>query len=122
MDPLSIILMFGLPILSKALFPGGDDNTTTQTTETPAATPFDPAYSMLSPALLSMLMQNYGRLSGAGFPGGKKIGGDMMSDIISQVSGAWPDILAGYGGSATGKTRPKGTISRKTLTSPGVNG
>jgi hypothetical protein len=94
------------PLLQDALT-GGQDNKTTQTTTTPAPTPFDPAYSMLSPALLSMLAQNVNRLSGAGFPGGKKIGGDMMNDIIAQVSGAWPDIVAGYGGGSNEECRYK---------------
>lgn len=89
------------PLFSDAIS-GGQDNTTTQTTTTPPPTPFDPAYSMLSPALMSMLAQNVNRLSGAGFPGGKGIGGDLMADMIAQVSQAWPDIMGGYGGPATG--------------------
>ncbi len=113
--PFWILAMLGAPIIDSLL--GGQDNTTTQTTETPPQTPFDPAYSMLSPALMSLLAQNVNRLSGAGFPGGKGIGGDLMSDIIAQVSQAWPDIIAGYGGSA--KADPSCTTKCNARYGPG---
>jgi hypothetical protein len=110
-----------IPIIIS-LLQGGNENKTTQTTETPAPTPFDPGYSMLSPALMSMLAQNVNRLSGAGFPGGKGIGGDMMNDIIGQVSQAWPDIIEGYGGAATRKAGPKRSVGRGALREPVVSG
>jgi len=66
---------------------------TTQTTVTPPWQPKDPGYNIMSPYLMSMLTQNMGRLSGAGYPGGKGIGGDMTSQLIDMLSKSWPDIL-----------------------------
>ncbi len=91
-----------LPWLWSSLF-GGDKNKqqptdtttqdTTQTTVTPPWQPRDPGYNVLSPYLLSMLTQNMGRLSGAGYPGGKGIGGDMTKQLIDMIGKSWPDIL-----------------------------
>ncbi len=116
--PFWILAMLGAPLIDALT--GGQDNTTTQTTETPAPTPFDPGYAALSPALMSILLQNYGRLSGAGFPGGKGIGGDLMSDIIGQVAQSWPDIIEGYGsGGAKGQSCEKQCASSGGKDSPG---
>lgn len=118
--PFWILAMLGAPLIDALT--GGNDNKTTQTTTTTPPAPFDPAYSMLSPALMSILAQNVNRLSGAGFPGGKGIGGDLMADIIAQVSKAWPDILEGYGGPATGKAGPRKGVARGSLKNPVVSG
>ncbi len=115
--PFWILAMLGAPLIDALT--GGQDNTTTQTTETPAPTPFDPGYAALSPALMSILLQNYGRLSGAGFPGGKGIGGDLMSGIIDKVAESFPDIIAGFGGPATGAPQLRKNVSRGSLKAPG---
>jgi hypothetical protein len=73
---------------------------TTQTTVTPPWQPKDPGYNIMSPYLMSMLTQNMGRLSGAGFPGGKGIGGDMTQSIIDLISKSWPDIMGNAGKTA----------------------
>ena len=105
-DPWSLLML--APSLLQLLFGGNKGDTqqqtqdTTQTTTTPAWQPRDPGYSILSPYLLSMLTQNMGRLSGAGFPGGKGIGGDMTTQLIDLISSSWPDIMASY-------TKPAGT-------------
>lgn len=87
--------------LLPMLFGGSSaDRSTTSTgttsTTTPAWKPKDPGYAMLSPALLSILMQNYGRLSGAGYPGGKSIGGDWTSGIVDTLKNAQGDIFNAY--------------------------
>jgi hypothetical protein len=74
---------------------------TTQTTVTPPWQPKDPGYNIMSPYLMSMLTQNMGRLSGAGFPGGKGIGGDMTQSIIDLIGKSWPDIMGNAGKTAT---------------------
>jgi len=111
-DPWSLLML--APSLLQLLFGGNKGDTqqqtqdTTQTTTTPAWQPRDPGYSILSPYLLSMLTQNMGRLSGAGFPGGKGIGGDMTTQLIDLISSSWPDIMASY-------TKPAESTTTETL-------
>jgi hypothetical protein len=104
------IIMALLGTLLPALFPGSkEDRSTTSTGNTtgttsttiPAWKPKDPGYAMLSPALLSILSQNYGRLSGAGFPGGAGIGNDWISGIVDTLKNAQGDIFKGYNDPAT---------------------
>jgi len=93
-----------LPSLWQILFGGGGNQETnppttqdtTTTTVTPPWQPKDPGYNILSPYLMSMFTQNFGRLSGAGYPGGKGIGGDMTQQLIDVISKGWPDILGSY--------------------------
>jgi hypothetical protein len=85
-----------LALAAASLF-GGKKDSTQQTTTTPAYTPSDPMYNVLSPYLASMLTQNFQRLSGAGYPGGIGIGGNMSNDLIDMIGNAWPDIMKNAG-------------------------
>ena len=80
-----ILLALAMAGIQYATRPKGSQAATTQETTTPPFTPKDPGYSLLSPALLSMMLQNYGRLSGAGYPGGQGIGGDWISSILDTL-------------------------------------
>jgi hypothetical protein len=82
-----------LAMVALGLLGGKKKNEQTQTTVSPPWQPRDPGYNVLSPYLLSMLTQNLGRLSGAGYPGGVGIGGDMTSQLIDMVNQSWPDIM-----------------------------
>jgi hypothetical protein len=105
-DDAAMLVMMGLGLL------GGKNNNkqtqeSTQTTVTPPWTPKDPMYNIMSPYLTSMLAQNMGRLSGAGYPGGVGIGGDMTGDLINMISQSWPDIMKNATDPATATTTPK---------------
>jgi len=94
-----ILLALAMAGIQYATRPKGSQAATTQETTTPPFTPKDPGYSLLSPALLSMMLQNYGRLSGAGYPGGQGIGQDWTSSILDALGQSKESIFGNVGSS-----------------------
>jgi len=104
MDWLSMLIMMGVPFLSKLLFPGEKGTTgtaaTEQVTETEADYPHyrSPSLGLLDPTLLKGLLGNWQLFQGAGMPGGRgDVGiGGMTQDIFKLLEEQWPEIMSGY--------------------------
>lgn len=104
MDWLSMLIMMGVPFLSKLLFPGEAGTTgtaaTEQITETEADYPHyrSPSLGLLDPTLLKGLLGNWQLFQGAGMPGGRgDVGiGGMTQDIFKLLEEQWPEIMKGY--------------------------
>lgn len=104
MTPFEIIalIMSGGGLLAQ-LFGGGNQSQTT-TSETTNPTYRSPALGLMEPGILSALLGNAQAMGGAGMPGGvSRFGGNadtMFGDIMAYLQKEWPNIMAGYGGSA----------------------
>lgn len=117
--PWQLLLMLGIPFLSKLLFPGEAGTTGTAATEQETVTETDypryrsPSLGLLDPTLLKGLLGNWQLFQGAGMPGGRgDVGiGGMTQDIFKLLEEQWPKITEGY---RTAEMPGKEPVTRET--------
>ena len=94
-------IIAAIPQLLQLLFGGPktkQEQDTTQRTETvvPPRQPRSALYSRLEAPIVQMLLGQFKRTQGAGYPGGQGLGmNDMINQLMKMLSGNWQEIMAG---------------------------